>query len=184
MKCFKSLFFILFLTYRAFAATYDVLPTDKTKIKTGDFITIKIASTNGETPALVGKRIGNILYVMKQRGNKLDVIVAPPSTGEDELKEDEDRFVLKGFEFINTQNARPIKDYLTEDLFYDLKQSSTLWNIAFLALFLMGLYFIYQFYKMKKLKAKERKVRKARAEDLLLWLKSAQSREELEKVGA
>lgn len=179
MKCFSVLLISLFFALRASCAIYEITPIKQTNIKTGDFLSVRISSSDGAAPAVVGKRIGGVLYVMEQEDDILDVIVAPPSAGKDELSEGEDRYVLKGFQYEHKKNEA-IKKYLTEDFQYDFKEGGIGLYLALILLVLALGWPALSFYKKRREKQITLEKRKIRATNCLDSIRRASSRKDYE----
>lgn len=179
MRCFKSLntgTFLLIIVSALFmnnalGALYYIEGSKNKTLKTGDHATVLLvpAQERGVTPELLGKHIADSLYVMKQNGRSLDVIVTgksgagAPGGDKDDQK---DKFEIRGFDVsLNPSNPQQGagKDYLIEETSYDV---GGMGNIIWLFVACLALFFAPKIAKQVSARKRNALEKKALLKDL------------------
>ncbi|MCO4754677.1 MAG: hypothetical protein KC478_09340 [Bacteriovoracaceae bacterium] len=181
MKCFSLL--LLFSTLVT-AEIFTIRPIDKTKISTGDVLSVQIEAkqSSSELPELVGERIGGVFYVLEQNGEKLKVIVANPQSVEGVREKTSNQYRLVGFDY-EFKKSQPIQDFIIEDKEYDLDETMGPFWLVVISLITFGIFFI--IFKLYRQKVRDRQLKerkRADAHELLNKFKKASTREELEEL--
>lgn len=185
MKCFKPAVAMLCSLWASFVwgAVFNVLPEGPANISPGDRVSARLepATPGAQIPRVQGKRIGGLLYVMKQEGAALEAIVAPPKSAARAAPEEGDKFVLKGFDYEH-KDVAPLRDYLVADVEYS-PPGRTLWILGALAL--VGMFFTplawRKFQARRRINAEKRELRR-RLDSLSKLANQAESRRDMEAL--
>ena len=186
MKCYKLTLIILLnlLAYSAFAKVYELLPLGEKSISPGDLTTIQVVpESNEKVPNLQGERLAGIFYVLKQNGDRLEVIIAPPETPSELRPSGENKFIPKGFEYKHKKNAQ-LPDFLIQEKSYSYGASWYYWIGVGVLILLALMALLWKRIRIKKKLRDERKAHLAKLEEYLKVISSAQTRKEIEAIYA
>lgn len=186
MKCYKLVLIILLnlLAFSGFAKVYELLPLGEKTISPGDLTTIQVVSEiNERIPNLQGERLAGIFYVLKQNGDRLEVIIAPPETPSELRSSGENKFIPKGFEYKHKKNA-PLPDFLIQEKSYSYGASWYYWVGVGVLLLLALMALVWKKIRNKKKLRDEKKAHLAKLEEYLKGISNAQTRKEIEAIYA
>lgn len=192
MKCCRPKFLFLYIflfAASAAAKVYKLVPVDKKEISTGDRAQVRVVpeSIDGRIPALTGKRIAGVFYVMEQKDDLLETIIAPPEQpgagkAGAPMTGSEDKFIPEGFDY-SFKKTETIQDFLVEDVDYSLGNPWIKWII--LTLFLVSLGLARPALLTAKERRRKRELRrkeKAELEKIMEDVSKARNRKEIESL--